>query len=171
MENKINKIFDAFMIEFKNDIKCYIQSHTASDNNIDLNKLLTFIYEYKTLSLTKENLQKRKRVKNFVPIYERCCAKRANDEQCTRRKKASSQYCGTHLKGTPHGIFETCSSINVTKQKVNVWAQDIKGIIYYIDNNNNVYQTEEVVNNMENPRVIAKYQKNGDIYSIPEYKI
>lgn len=171
MENKINKIFDAFMIEFKNDIKGYIQSHTTSDNNIDLNKLLSFIYEYKTLSLTKENLQKRKRVKNFVPIYERCCAKRANDEQCTRRKKTSSQYCGTHLKGTPHGIFETCSSINVTKQKVNVWAQDIKGIIYYIDNNNNVYQTEEVVNNMENPRVIAKYQKNGDIYSIPEYKI
>ena len=171
MENKINKFFDAFMIEFKNDIKSYIQSHTTSDNNIDLNKLLSFIYEYKTLSLTKENLQKRKRVKNFVPIYERCCAKRANDEQCTRRKKGTSVYCGTHLKGTPHGIFETCSSTNVSKQKVNVWAQDIKGIIYYIDNNNNVYQTEEVVNNMENPRVIAKYEKNGDIYSIPEYKI
>ena len=48
-------------------------------------------------------------VKNFdisnkkVPSSERCMAKRANGEQCTRRKKQDSCYCGTHTKGTPHG--------------------------------------------------------------------
>ena len=57
--------------------------------------------------LSKEDFQKRKRVKNVVPQFERCGAKRANGEQCTRRKKDDSCFCGTHVKGTPHGEVST----------------------------------------------------------------
>jgi hypothetical protein len=170
MEKKINKVVENHMLEFKNNINSYIQSQ-SSEESCDMNKLLKFIYEYEIIKLTKEDFQKRKRVKNFVPIYERCCAKRANDEQCTRRKKDGEHFCGTHLKGTPHGVYDNMNSVTLTKQKVDVWAQDIKGIIYYIDKNGNVYQTEEIVTNKENPRIIAKYIKEGDIYSIPEFKI
>ena len=74
------------------------------------------------------------------------------------------------MKGTPHGIFDN-NTVTVTKQKVDVWAQDIKGIIYYIDKNGNVYQTEEIVSNKENPKIIAKYIKENDIYSIPDFNI
>ena len=56
-------------------------------------------------------------------------------------------------------------------QKVEVWAQDIKGIIYYIDKIGNVYQVEDIIVNKINPKVIAKYIKNGDNYSIPEFNI
>jgi hypothetical protein len=59
----------------------------------------------------------------------------------------------------------------VTTQKVEVWAQDIQGIVYYIDKTNNVYQAEDVVINKVNPKIIAKYVKNGDNYSIPEFNI
>ena len=54
----------------------------------------------------KEDFIKRKRIKNIVPNYERCIAKRANGEQCTRRNKNGEQFCGTHIKGTPHGIID-----------------------------------------------------------------
>ena len=74
------------------------------------------------------------------------------------------------MKGTPHGIFDN-NTVTVTKQKVDVWAQDIKGIIYYIDKHYNVYQTEDIVSNNNNPRIIAKYMKAGEEYSIPEFNI
>jgi hypothetical protein len=54
---------------------------------------------------------------------------------------------------------------------VEVWAQDIQGIVYYIDKSNNVYQAEDIVSNKINPKIIAKYLKNGEHYSIPEFNI
>jgi hypothetical protein len=133
--------------------------------------LLQYVYDYERLSFEKEDFQKRKRVKNFVPIFDRCCAKRATNQQCTRRKKEDNEYCGTHMKGTPHGVVDTQEDAKVTTQKIEVWAQDIQGIIYYIDKNNNVYQAEDIIVNKLNAKIIAKYVKNGEIYSIPEFNI
>jgi hypothetical protein len=56
-------------------------------------------------------------------------------------------------------------------QKVEVWAQEIQGIIYYIDKSFNVYQTEDIMQGKVNPKVIAKYVKNGDTYSIPDFNL
>ena len=120
---------------------------------------------------TLEDMIKRKRSKNSVPTDERCSARRASGERCTRRKKEGSEYCGTHMKGTPHGIVDGQLENKVTTQKIEVWAQDIQGIIYYIDKANNVYQAEDIIVNKVNPKIIAKYVKNGDHYSIPEFNI
>ncbi len=53
--------------------------------------------------------------------------------------------------------------------KVDIWAQDIKGIIYYIDKVGNVYDTEDIMKIDKYPkRVIAKYiQDAKGSYSIP----
>ena len=76
------------------------------------------------------------------------------------------------MKGTPHGIIvENSSEIKVNTQKVEVWAQDIQGIVYYIDKNNNVYDTVDIIKNQMNPKIIAKYVKNEEHYSIPELNI
>jgi hypothetical protein len=123
------------------------------------------------LSFNKEDFQKRKRVKNFVPVFDRCCAKRASDEQCTRRKKDGCEFCGTHLKGTPHGVVDESNEPKNNTQKVDVWAQDIQGIVYYIDKNMNVYQAEDIISNKINPKIIAKYVRDGETYSIPEFSI
>ena len=56
----------------------------------------------------------------------------------------------------------------LTTKKIEVNAIDIKGIVYYLDQVGNVYDTEDVISNVKNPRIIAKYEKNGDNYSIPE---
>jgi len=171
MDRRINKKVDTYMTTFKDDIKTKASELGLSlDTNIG--QLIQYIYDYERINLTKEDFMKRKRVKNTVHLADRCCAKRANGEQCTRRRKDdTTEFCGTHLKGTPHGI---CCSEDLNKptgQKIEVWAQDFQGIIYFIDKNYNVYQTEDIIQGKSNPKIIAKYVKNIDTYSIPEFGV
>ena len=170
MERRLNKKLENYITSFKDDIREKATQMGILENN-GSNELLQFIYDYNRLSFNKEDFMKRKRVKNFVPIFDRCCAKRATNEQCTRRKKEGNEYCGTHMKGTPHGIMDTQNEVKINTQKIEVWAQEIQGIIYYIDNFNNVYQAEDIVINKINPKIIAKYIKNGEVYSIPEFNL
>ena len=170
MERRLNKKAETYITSFKDNIR-EKATQIGITKNEEVNQLIQYIYDYDRLCFTKEDFQKRKRVKNFVPIFDRCCAKRASNEQCTRRKKEGSEYCGTHMKGTPHGIMESNDESKTTTQKVEVWAQEMQGIVYYIDKNNNVYQAEDVVSNKINPKIIAKYAKNGESYSIPEFNI
>ena len=102
MERRINKKAEDYMREFKNNIKDRVAKTAHSP---EVSDLLQYIFDYENLTFMKEDLIKRKRIKNTVPFLERCCAKRANEEQCTRRKKDGNEYCGTHTKGTPHGFI------------------------------------------------------------------
>lgn len=169
MERRINKKFESWVSEFKDNVKDKaIDLGLAKDQN--MSQLVQYIFDYERLMLTKEDFMKRKRVKNSVILSDRCCAKRANGEQCTRRKKDDNMYCGTHLKGTPHGMCDSDEAPQQT-EKSEVWVQEIKGIMYYIDKNNNVYQPEDVMKDKMNPKIIAKCSKNGDTYSIPTFDI
>jgi hypothetical protein len=170
MERRLNKKAETYITTFKDSIR-EKATQMGMTKNEQVNQLLQYIYDHDRLSFNKEDFQKRKRVKNFVPIFDRCCAKRASNEQCTRRKKDGCEYCGTHLKGTPHGIIDEQNEPKNNTYKVDVWAQDIQGIIYYIDNNSNVYQAEDIISNKINPKIIAKYVRDGEIYSIPEFNI
>jgi hypothetical protein len=167
MERRLNKRINDYIHEFKTELANKVKASSGFETNLELQSVLNFVYNYDKFELNKDDFMKRKRVKNMVPVYERCCAKRANGEQCTRRKKDEFQYCGTHSKGTPHGIISDKEPVNTTT-KIEVSAIDIKGIVYYLDQNGNVYDTEDIITNQKNPRIIAKYEKNGDEYSIPE---
>jgi len=170
MEKRINKKIDSWISEFKEDIKTKaLDIGLINDSN--LTQLVQFIFDYERLSLTKDDFMKRKRVKNSVILSDRCCARRANNDQCTRRRKNGYEYCGTHLKGTPHGICDSDEPSSNQTEKIEVWAQEIKGIIYYIDKNFNVYQPEDIMKNLNNPKIIAKYIKQGENYLIPEFNL
>jgi hypothetical protein len=170
MEKRLNKKLELWISGFKDNIREKANQIGISKND-QTNQLIQYIYDYDRLTFGKEDFQKRKRVKNVVPFFDRCCAKRASNEQCTRRKKDGIEYCGTHMKGTPHGIIDNQNESKPNTQKIEVWAQDIQGIIYYIDKAYNVYQAEDIIINKLNPKIIAKYIKNGDVYSIPEFNI
>ena len=104
MERRINKKIEHYISELKDNIK-EKATELGLSNDTKLTQLVQYIYDYERLFLGKEDFLKRKRVKNVVHLSDRCCAKRANGEQCTRRRKdETTEYCGTHLKGTPHGI-------------------------------------------------------------------
>lgn len=171
MERRLNKKLETYISTLKDNVR-EKATQLGLNNDVKSTQLLQYIIDYERLCFNKEDFQKRKRVKNFVPIYDRCCAKRASDEQCTRRRKEGSEFCGTHMKGTPHGIVvENPEENNTNTHKVEVWAQDIQGIVYYIDKFNNVYETSDIIKNQLNPKIIAKYLKNGDNYSIPQLNI
>ena len=170
MERRINKKIESYITELKDCVRAKAdQLGLANDPN--LSQLVQYVYDYDRLVLGKDDFLKRKRVKNVVHLSDRCCAKRASGEQCTRRKKTDCEYCGTHMKGTPHGVCDNEEDDKPLGQKIDVWAQEIKGIIYYIDKVGNVYQVEDIIVNKVNPKIIAKYVKNGEQYSIPEFNI
>ena len=144
--------------------------------NSILTEMMQEIYDMPQINLGAEDFVKRKRAKNVVPFYDRCRANRANNEQCTRRKRPGCMFCGTHSKGTPHGIVETENNENSSGKQIQVWAEEINGIMYYLDDTGNVYDVEDIMRNKPNPKVIAKYEKDIDsegknVYSIPDYNI
>ncbi len=168
MDKKINKSIETYVTDFKDGIRSKVLE-LAFENKDKANQLLEFVYDYDRLILSKDVFQKRKRIKNSIPTSNRCNAKRANGEQCTRRKKKECEFCGTHSKGTPHGLFEMNEKENDISEKLEVFAEDIKGIVYYLDKYNNVYKTEDILQGKENPQIIAKYVKINGEYTIPEF--
>lgn len=124
--------------------------------------------------------------KNAFSDEERCTAMRKQGDRCTRKKLKGSMYCGTHCskytekmshpQGGEQGHEHTEESSkyknkNDSKVKPNsleVIAYEIQGIIYYIDKNLNVYNTEDIFKNINNPRIIAKaVQLSQNLFSIP----
>ena len=83
----------------------------------------------------------------------------------TRKKKDNCDFCGTHSQSAPHGLI--CN--NVDKKSIEVVTEDIKGIIYYVDNMQNVYRDVDIIDGKENPKIIAKYEKNDGVASILEF--
>ena len=111
MEKRLNAMIEKHTIKFKDNLRNKIREIGFTNENEKLNDLLEYIYDYDRLTFSKDDFIKRKRVKNLIPVVNRCIAKRANNEQCTRRKKPDCEYCGTHYKGTPHGSVN--SNINI----------------------------------------------------------
>jgi len=145
MEYRLRRKCESYVSVLKGDIKQWMESHNMLGGGVGggmvsiklCGELLEYIYEYEGLNIEKEDFQKRKRVKNMVPQFDRCNARRASGEQCTRRRKDGSEYCGTHVKGTPHGEVEGMSTAKPVT-KIEVFLQEIQGINYYIDKDGNV---------------------------------
>jgi len=167
MEKRINKKIETYVTSFKDDVRNKI-TELGFDEKQKMNELLEYLYDYERLSIVKDDLIKRKRIKNSIPNSNRCIAKRANDEQCTRRRKEGCEFCGTHEKGTPHGLIHSNTMNETVSHKLEVVAEEIFGIIYYIDKFNNVYKTEDIMEGKQDPQIIAKYQRNGTVLTIPE---
>tara|TARA_B100001093_G_C26505863_1_gene875380 strand:- start:44 stop:655 length:612 start_codon:yes stop_codon:yes gene_type:complete len=167
LHNNVDVIPDNVDVLAEEIIKMQINSHVDHTS-----EFIKFVYDYDSVEFVKEDFQKRKRVKNIVPYCERCMAKRASGEQCTRRKSGTNDFCGTHAKGTPHGIISPDSDKSKYNKKIEVWVEEICGINYYIDNDGNVYKHDDVLNNKMNPDIIAKWQKTieGE-YTIPAFNI
>lgn len=169
MEKRIQERIHEYFTLFRDDFKKYIQ--VTIENEDTQSSLMNYIENYPILQLDKEDFMKRKRVKNNVPYYERCMAYRANTQQCTRRRKKDCLFCGTHTKSQPHGIV----SENNEKTgfiKIVISQHDIHGIMYYLDDKENVYDPTDIMNGSKTPRIIAKYIRNEDgSISIPEFEI
>ena len=168
MEKRITRKVEDYLSSFKQDIKkLMVDYHLHESENGKL--LLQSILDKPNLSFTPEDFIKRQRAKNTVNILERCSAKRANGELCSRKKKKNSIFCGTHCKGTPYGSIDNPDNLPTTtqdnslpptnptppQQKINIFTIEVEGIIYYIDDNNNAYSMEDILLNKNNPQIIG----------------
>jgi len=156
MEKRLNTQSELYVIQFKDAIKNKISDLDFNEKH-KVNDLLEYIFEYRRLTFSKDDFSKRKRIQNTIPVENRCNALKSSNERCTRRRKHDSDYCGTHTKNIPtDGYIDQCSPcINKTME---VTAKDINGIVYYVDEYKNIYRTEDILNEKENPEIIAKMQ-------------
>lgn len=162
MEKHINEKINNYVQKFKDDLKSLLDNEQVDLNESTTNVLKNYIDGYVRLQLKKEDFVKRKRVKNQVPDFDRCHAKRANGDRCSRRKQDNLNYCGTHTKGQPNGLIEHEDENN--KKKIVVTLKQIQGIYCYIDDVGNVYDMKDIRDGKENPRVKHKYtlSENGE---------
>jgi hypothetical protein len=186
METYMNRRIDEYIVGFKNDIKTkmttleIINQTNSSETELEkMREFLEYIFEYPKLTLDKKDFIVSKRrtsstnpdQENRVsiltfPAHMQCLAKRSDGIQCTRKKKKCCDFCGTHAKLDAIQRTSTPESI----QRMEVSAEDIHGIIYYIDRYNNVYNTEDILEGKENPRIIAKATKHSNnMYMIDEF--
>ena len=168
MEKRLNKKIESYLREFKDNIRNKVNA-MGFEETTKTNELLEYVYDYERLIVVKDDLIKRKRIKNVIPSMNRCCAKRCNGEQCTRRRKDKNEFCGTHVKGTPHGLVNLENINSSALQKVEVFIVNMMGIMYYVDLYNNVYSTEDILDGIQNPKIVAKYAKDNEIYSITDF--
>jgi len=160
MDKQINEKIHGYVEEFKNKIRNKILELDFQEKG-KINEILEFTNEFESLVINKEDLSNKKRTKTVIDSIHRCNAKRANGEQCTRKRKDGYEFCGTHTKGIPNGSIQVDASIQNIR-KIEVVVQDINGIAYYIDQENNIYRTEDILSNKQNPQIIAKYRKMED---------
>jgi hypothetical protein len=164
MERRVEVKVSSYLNRYKDDVKNKMSELGLLEASVDskYSDLLRFIFDYQSLSWDKDDFTRRKRVKNTVPAIDRCMAKRANSEQCTRRRKEGCQYCGTHSKGIPHGEYHGNSSEMSQNKIIELTVQDINGIMYYVDSEDNVYNQSHVLSNKINPDCIGKRIEKGD---------
>jgi hypothetical protein len=168
MEKKLNLKSEQYFTGFKDAVREKIIELGFNEKS-KINDLIEYVYEYDRLTFSKDDLSKRKRVKNAIPMQNRCSAKRANNEQCTRKRKEGSEFCGTHAKGAPHGLAN--DECGICTKPVDVVARNIGGVVYYIDKFLNVYETAEILENKINPKIIAKAVIVNGEYTVPKLGI
>ena len=153
MEKRVIQKANENTLLFKQHVLDQLKEHVPED-------IYQRIEAFAPTLLDRTDFIKRNRHKNTVPMEERCIAKSAKHDQCTRRRKAGHTCCGTHSKGVPHGLM----SIAKTEQK-ELTVQEIDGILYYLGESN-VYKTEDVEQKKIDPTIIGTWSKVGDQYKI-----
>lgn len=172
MERNIKKKVNNYSNDFKLNLQKWLEDNHATifvNEENKTNDFIQYMNDFPYLVLEKEDFQKRKRIKNNVPDYNRCIALKCNGDRCSRKQKSSdTNFCGTHMKGAPYGTIEKESQIP-KKEKIQLWLEEINGISRYIDEKFNVYSSEDIINSVENPRIIGKYnvhEETGELYLV-----
>ena len=163
MEKRLVKHVNDILNNYKESI-----SEITNDSSKDDKTKLMLIGKLPVVSVSVDDLLKKRRVRNTINDSERCCAYRATGERCTRKKKNGCELCGTHIKGTPHGCINVGTALKEDQNfsKITVETLDVNGIVYYVDKESNAYSSNDIMKNMVNPQVIGKVTQdtNGTFY-------
>ena len=106
----------------------------------------------KTIDNIDNLMDKKKRKKNKqLEKCELCMAKKADRQQCTRRRKGNSEYCGKHQNNLKFGRVDDEEKFNDTDKYIKARKEKIDGNDYLVDDDNIVYNFDRL-----NPQVLGK---------------
>ena len=141
--SNVMKIID----DYKYKIITLINQHDISDST--KKSLISNIEE---LNINITTYKKKPRAKHVICSQDRCLGKRADGKQCSRKRRSGENFCGTHIKGCPHGVYSKQN--DHSSRKVNVVAVELNGIFYFKDDQGNIYNTDEIMANKPNPTIL-----------------
>ena len=160
LKNKLDKYVNAF----KRDVIEWVVKNQGSNNDnsnhmvmndMNIANFTKFVNNYESFNDVTATVKK---TQTGVGI---CNARRADGEQCTRRIQCNNgantqglKFCGTHYKGVPYGEIENQVVQSVISKKC-VYVVNINGIGYYVDDKDNIYKSEDVYRNTNDPQIIA----------------
>lgn len=115
---------------------------------------------------------KRRQV-SCVPEADRCRAlcEGASAPRCSRRRRPGEQFCGTHMKGQPHGVVAGSSGTGEVRHAVVI--EEVKGIPYYVDAEvpepdapRRAYDPAAVLDGRHNPSVVGlvRASREGPVF-------
>lgn len=166
MEKNITNIVNRHNLTFKSNLKDWFTNNKSKivdeEGNDVTNKFIQHMFDFPSLELTSNDFKRRERSESNVADCDRCLALKSNGARCSRRKKNIDGkimgYCGTHLKGISNGSVEETNIVQ--KEKIQIWIQEINGIIRHIDDKGNIYKTDDIIDRVDSPRIIATYTQD-----------
>jgi len=163
MEQRIVSKVNDHQMKFKSDLIEWLnkfEGKVVCGDTDDTAAFLHYVNQYENPTFTDDEFQKRKRTTIWIPLNERCIARRSNKQQCSRRRRGGEFCCGTHVKGTPYGVVSQSAEEKNALKKVEIRTVEIGGIYYYADHENNVYSPEDIVAESTTPNIIGKYEND-----------
>jgi hypothetical protein len=132
MEKKVNATIQSHILAMKENLKEKIQKY-GSEHNCDMSCIIQYMFDYPPLIIKNEDIVRKKRSKTAINPKIRCCAKRANGEQCTRKKRENSKFCGTHEKVCPYGEVNISQMKEEASEHITEEIETVneKGIIHF----------------------------------------
>lgn len=164
MRKHLKNKLDKYMNAFKRDVIEWVVKNQGSDNDnsnhivmndMNMTNFTQFVNNYESFNDVTVPVKK---TQTGVGI---CNARRADGEQCTRRIQCKNgtntqglKFCGTHSKGVPYGEIEN-QVVQPVFRRSYVYVENINGIGYYVDDKDNIYKSEDVYRNTNDPQIIA----------------
>ena len=168
LEESINQTIFKYMDEFKrhlltqlSELKNGATSPTEFENMENMQK---FICGYKTLciSIDPKNLQRtsKSHLKKNAINLKKCWAKLESGCQCNRKHYSTNNFCKDHMNNTSFGCItdtekQTTANKNEKKIILPLEIQDINGILYFKDDDQNIYDTESILSQQLRPLIIG----------------
>lgn len=162
-----NYILTALSSIYNNKLKD-ILIEIATDNSLNKDKLLNKYIVGDNMSINLDILQKRKRKKNKqLALNELCMARKADNAQCTRRRKDDSEYCGKHCNNLKFGRIDDEDKYSNNEDFIKCSPEEISGKEYLVDNNTNIVYSYD----FENPKIVGKKNSEGLLVLLSDIKL
>lgn len=135
----------------------------SDDYNLDSDTLINkYVGDIQDINLVLDDKRKKRKKNKILASDELCMAKKADNLQCTRRRKEGCEYCGKHQNNLKFGRIDDEERYNDKTKYIRTIHKRIDGEDYLIDDDNIVYTFDKT-----SPEVLGVF-KEGKIITESE---